>query len=200
MINCLGTNTINLEDKLARSLGIFYMTRHYLTSSALKSVYFYLVYSHLQYTIGAWGSVPKSTLNHLYVLQNKLIRAMNSASYRSHVTPLYHQSNLLKVNDIYHLEIAKMMHYLHNGKLPQAFDDYFVPVTSVHTHITRKAIHGNYFLHSISSKHGKRSIRYHGPKIWDSVDNTLQRLSSILFRKRYRAHLISQYAEEDTAF
>jgi len=22
------------------------------------------------------------------------------------------------MNDIYHLEIAKMMHYLHNGKLP----------------------------------------------------------------------------------
>ena len=65
--------------------------------------------------------------------------------------------------------------------------------------LTRKATHGKYFLHSISSEHGKRSIRYHGPKIWDSVDNTLQRLSSILFRKRYRAHLISQYAQEDIA-
>jgi len=104
---------------------------------------------------------------------------MNFASYRSHVTPLYHQSNLLKMNDINHLEIAKMMHCLHNGKLRQSFDDYFVLVTSVHTHLTRKAIHGKYFLHSISSEHGKRSIRYHGPKIWDSVDNTLQRLSSI---------------------
>jgi len=50
---------------------------------------------------------------------------MNFASCRSHVTPLYHQSNLLKINDIHHLEIAKMMHCLHNGKLPQTFDDYF---------------------------------------------------------------------------
>ena len=100
---------------------------------------------------------------------------MNFASYRPHVTPLYRQSNLLKINDIY----AKMMHCLHNGKLPQTFDDYVVPVCSVYTHFTRKATHGKYFLHSISSEHGKRSIRYHGPKIWDSVDNTLQRLSSI---------------------
>jgi len=38
----------NLEDKLAQSLGIFYMTTHYLNSSALKSVYFCLVHSHLQ--------------------------------------------------------------------------------------------------------------------------------------------------------
>jgi len=106
--------------------------------------------------------VPKTALNHLNVL-HKLIRAMNFASYRSHVTPLYHQSNLLKINYIYHLEIAKMMHCLHNGKLPQTFDDYFVPVSSVHTHLTSKATHGKYFLHSISSEHGKRSIRYHGP-------------------------------------
>jgi len=130
----------NLEDALARSLGIVYMTRHYLTSS-LKPVYFCLVYSHLQYVIGAWGSVPKTTLNHLNVLHNELIRAMNFASNKSQVTPLYHQSNLLKINYIYHLEMAKMIHCLHNGKLPQTFDDYFVPVTSVHTHLTRKVTH-----------------------------------------------------------
>ena len=93
-------NITNLEDKLARSLGIFYMTRHYLTSSALKSVYFCLVYSHLQYAIGAWGSVPMTAPNHLNVLRNKPITAMNFASYRSHVTPLYHQSNMLKINYI----------------------------------------------------------------------------------------------------
>jgi len=68
---------------------------------------------------------------------------MNFASYRSHVTSLHHQSNLLKINGIYHLEIAKMMHCLHNGKLPQTFDVYFLPVISVHTHLTRKATHGN---------------------------------------------------------
>ena len=78
--------------------------------------------------------------------------------------------------------ILKLMHCLHNGKLPQTFDDYFVPVSSIHTHLIRKATHGKYFLHSISSEHGKRSIRRHGHKIWDSVDNTLQQLS---IQKRY---------------
>jgi len=47
------------------------------------------------------------------------------------------------------------MHCFHNGKLPRTFDEYFVPVTSVHTHLTRKATQGKYFLHSISSEHGK---------------------------------------------
>jgi len=74
------------------------MTSHYLPS-ALNSVCFCLVYSHLQYAIGAWVCA-KTALNYLDALHNKLIRAMNVASYRSHVTLLYHQSNLLKQNDI----------------------------------------------------------------------------------------------------
>jgi len=124
-----------------------------------------------------WESVPKTTLNHLNVLHNKLIQAMNFASYRLPVTPLYHQSNLLKTNDIYHLEISEMMHCLHNGKLQQTFDDYFSPVISVHTQPGKPPI--KYFLHSISSEHGKRPMKHHGPKIWDSVVYTLQQFFSI---------------------
>jgi len=45
-------------------------------------------------------------------------------------------------------------------------NDYFAPVTSVHTHLTRKATHGKHFWHSFSSEHGKRSIRHHGRMIW----------------------------------
>ena len=77
---------------------------------------------------------------------------MNFASYRSHVTPLYHLIKSVGNKWYLQLEIAKLMHCLHNGELPQNFDDYFVPVTSVHTHLTRKATHGKYFLHSISSE------------------------------------------------
>jgi len=67
----------NPEDKLARSLGIFCMTRHYLTSSALNSVHVCLYYRHLQYTTGAWESLPKTALNHLNILHNNLKRAIN---------------------------------------------------------------------------------------------------------------------------
>ena len=126
----------NLQDKSAQSLGIFYLTRHQ------KKVH--------------GDQCQKTSLNRLNVLRNELIQAISFASYRSHVTLLYHQSNLLKINYIHHLEIGKLMHCLHNGKLPQTFDGYFVPVTSVHTHVTRKATHGKYFLHSFSSEHGKR--------------------------------------------
>ena len=43
-----------LENKLSRSVKIFLK---YLTDSALKSLYFRFVYSHLQFVIGAWSGV-----------------------------------------------------------------------------------------------------------------------------------------------
>jgi len=52
-----------LENELSRSVGLFYRKRQYLSDSALKSLYFSFVYSHLQFAIGAWGGVGITTLS-----------------------------------------------------------------------------------------------------------------------------------------
>ena len=54
-----------LENKLSRSVGLFHRIRYYLSDSALKSLYFSFVYSHLQFAIGAWGGVGITTLNQI---------------------------------------------------------------------------------------------------------------------------------------
>jgi len=41
--------------------------------------------------------------------------------------------------------------------------------------------------------YGKRPNEYRGLKIWETVVNSLQRASSIIFIKYDRAHHISQY-------
>ena len=113
-------------------------------------------------------------------------------------SPLCHQSNLLKIYHIFHLAIGKLIHSVHNGKLPQTFDDYFVPVASVYIHLTRTDTHGKHFLHWFSNKHGKdRSgiidLRF-------GIQLIIHYSSCLLFRKCYQAHLISQYVEEDAPF
>ena len=88
-------------------LDFFYRIRQFLTDSALKSLYFSFVYSHPQFAIGAWGGVRTTTLNQLNVLHNKIIRAMTYSSFRTKITPLYKKLNLLKLDDIYSLELGK---------------------------------------------------------------------------------------------
>ena len=106
-----------LENKLSRSVGLFYRIRQYLIDSALKSLYFSFVYSNLQFAIGAWGGVGIATLNQLNVLRNKIIRGMTYSSIRTKITPLYKKLNLLQLEDIYHLRLRNIMHKFNSGNL-----------------------------------------------------------------------------------
>jgi len=93
---------------------MLYRIRYYLSNNALRPVYYSLTYSHLQYAIGVWGGAGNTALNRLNVLPNKVLRAMTCSSYKSRVSPLYKKNlNLLKINDVYILEIGKFMHNLH---------------------------------------------------------------------------------------
>ena len=105
----------NLKKTISRNVGIFYRIRQCLNETALKSLYFSIVYSHLQYAVGAWSGVGKTSLRWLNILHNKIIRAMTCSSFRSKLDPLCKYLNLLEVDDIYTLEIGKIMHKIHSG-------------------------------------------------------------------------------------
>ena len=134
-----------LENKLSRSVRLFYRIRQYSSDSALKSLYFILVDSHLQFVIVVWGGVGITTLNQLNVLHNKIIRAMAHSSFRTKITWLYKKLNLVKLDDIYSLELGKIMHKFISGNRPDNLYHLFTPVNQVHCHATRSATRGAYF-------------------------------------------------------
>ena len=104
---------------------LFYRIREYLSRNELKMIYFSLVYSHLQYAIGAWGSATKTSLHRLNTIHNKIIKTISWSSYRCHVTPLYNQLNLLKMEDVHQLEIAYVVHNVHSNRMPNTFNRLF---------------------------------------------------------------------------
>ena len=109
------------------------------------------VYSHLQYAIGAWGSAIKTSLHRLNIMLNRIINTISWSSYRCHETPLHGQLNLLKLDDIYQLEIAKPMHNVYSNRIRRTFDRLFTAVNSVHTHQTRSSTHAQYFCRPVSA-------------------------------------------------
>ena len=186
MINVLGQwsdHITNLEKTISRSVGIFYRIRHYLNERAPKSLYFGIVYSHLQYAIGSWGGVGKTSLRRLTVLHNKIIKAMAYSSLRSKLDPQYKYLNLLKVKDLYNLEIGKIMHKIHFANPPDNFKQLFTSLNQIHSYATRSATRGALFWQAASNQYGKRSLKHIGPKIWDCIDPSLYELSSFTFKK-----------------
>ena len=65
-------------------------------------------------------------LNEIKVNMNKIIRAITNSSRYSSLSPLYKKLNVLKLTEIYELELAKFMHQLQNNKLPKLFQDLFL--------------------------------------------------------------------------
>jgi len=169
---------------------MFYRIRYCQSNNALRSVYYILTYSHLQYAIGVWGGVGKTALNRLNVLHNKVLRAMTYSSYKSRASPLYKHLNLLKINDIHIVEIGKFMHNLHWGRIPVNFDHLFTYVNQAHSHATHAATRGGYIWQLASTVKGKKSLKHLGPKIWDSIDPSLYDISQPAFKRQLKDKLV----------
>ena len=63
--------------------------------------------SYLIYGITLWGATYKSSVNELTVMQKKVIRAMVSAKYNAHTDDLFNELGILKLDDVYILNVGK---------------------------------------------------------------------------------------------
>ena len=80
---------------------------------------------------------------------------MTFSNYSCHVTPLYKNLNVLKLNYVYLLELAKFMHKLHHGALLKIFDNFFKNISTIHSYKTRFADNQNYFMQGICTNSRK---------------------------------------------
>ena len=71
--------------------------------------------------------------------------------------------NILCLRKLYSFSASNFMHS-YNKLLPNHFDEYFVPLSSIHYHSTRLATSKNLFLPRVNSSSGKCSLKFTGPK------------------------------------
>ena len=134
---------------LSQSAGTISKLRHFVNFETLKMLYHSFIKSHLSYEILSWGNDYKSAIQPLQVLQNKILRLMFKIEPQSHVPNnyLHNSSKLLKIEDLYKLELAKFMYLYEHSKLSPLFSDYFLPLKKIHCHKTRSSSSLNVFYH-----------------------------------------------------
>jgi len=108
--------------------------------------FYFRIYSRTQYGIITWGNATDKYLNEVKVRQNDVLRIITFSKYPYSAIALYKELQLLKLKDIYKLELAKFMHKLHQNKLPKFFYDNFVNLSSQHSYGTQHACNSNYYL------------------------------------------------------
>jgi len=84
------------------------------------------------------------------------------------------------------------MHSCHNKLLPNHFDEYFIPLSSIHHHSTRLATSRNLFLPRVNSSSGKCSLKFIGPKVWSSIPDDIRFSTTFTFKWKLKKHLVHE--------
>ena len=101
---------------------------------SLKSPEICLIQSNLHYALLAWGF----NCGRLKKLQKRAIRIIANRKYNSHTEPLMKKLEILKLEDLFKLNILKWYFRFTNKQLPCYFTDYQIKQQSeIHNHNTR---------------------------------------------------------------
>jgi len=100
--------------------------------------------------------------------------------------------NILCLPKLYSISIGKTMHIYHNKLLPNHFDEYFIPLSSIHYHSTRLAASKNLFLPGVNSSSGKCSLKFIGPKVWSSIPDDIKLSTTLSFEWKLKKHLLHE--------
>jgi len=127
-----------------RACRILSKLKHYTTTPVLKVVYNSLIHPYLNYSILNWGRALNANIQPLIKLQNKTVKIINPTNMGS-LEEHFQHLNILCLPKLYSFSVGKFMHSYHNKLLPNHFDEYFIPLSSIHYHSTRLATSRNLF-------------------------------------------------------
>ena len=168
---------LSVSRKISKSIGIIYKSSFCLPKTSLHCLYYSLVYPHLLYCVSVWGSTYQSNLRRVFNLQKKMIRIISKVSLDSHTDALFKEHRILKFFDIYFYQIGKFMYLFKKGLLPNYFCNMFTFASQLHSHYTRNCNH--YYIPPCRTNIRNFSIRFQGPKFFNSLSPEIQNSESI---------------------
>lgn len=183
----------HLSLQLARYSGLFYKIRPFATKETLCMLYYSIVYSRVQYGISAWGTATKNKLNQIKVKLNNILRIIERKDRWTPINVLYKHLNFLVLDDIYKLELAKIMYLLQLNNLPPILSSSFKKINTIHYHNTRQVENSVFFLPRVNKEIAQNLLAFRGTKLWTSINHETKILHWSSFKKRYKFDLLAHY-------
>ena len=120
-----------LSRQISKSSAIIYRLHNFVDTETLKLLYYSLIYSRVPYGIILWGTAIYTRQKEIVLRLNNIVRIMTWSRKFDHVSILYKQLKLLKLEDIYKLELSKFMHQLNCNMTTKVFEKNFVKLEKV---------------------------------------------------------------------
>ena len=110
----LSSQINNVEIRHKKANGTLAILCHYV----LRQVYYAMFHSYLQYCIKVWGQPVNFAQNHVVSLQKCANRLMSFELRRTSSSKLFANLEILKFNDMVHLQNMLFLHNLFHKSLP----------------------------------------------------------------------------------
>ena len=152
-----------------------------------------MILPYLTYCNLVWGNSNSTDINQLFLLQKKMIRIITNSAYLAHTNALFGQLRLLKIFDIYTVQATTFMHKITYNVLPAHSTSLFNRCSNTHGHHTRASIN-NFFIEPRRTTLRSRTIRFSGPKLWNSLPNEIKEIRSLSrFKSIIINHILYSY-------
>ena len=183
-----------LENQVAKTIGMMYKIRPFLTENCLKLIYFSLIHSHLSYANIVWASNYSSKLLKLFSLQKHVCRIILYKNKMHHAKPLLKKLNVLSIHDINIYQHLIFMYRYSINNLPKIFLDYFSLVSNERYNL-RSQTSFNFNSCYLRKKKSDFCISSRGPSTWNSFNETYIKESKTVscFKYLLKKHLLSKY-------
>ena len=187
------THIKNLSSQLARTSALFYKLRNLTTQETMRLLYYSLIHSKVQYGIVAWGTANKTFLREIQIRLNYVLKIITSNSIFVPLSPIYKKLNILKLHDIYKLELGKFMHSVYYKRAPKIFNKFFKHLNEHHNYQTRQVDTSTYFLPRVNKQFAQNQISYRGTKLWATIPATIKNKGFHSFKQLFRNSMLSSY-------
>ena len=170
--------------KLSKAIGIIYkLCNDGAPKSVLIQLYYSLAYPYINYNVCSYAGTYDTHLNRIFLLQKRLIRIINRRPFLEHTDELFFSSEILKVHDVYKLNIGLFMH--DNSSTGQ--------FNRTHSHNTRNR--NDFLPNRARLTITQNSIKVIGPNIWNSIPENIRALpTKTSFKNQYKTYLLSFYS------
>ena len=157
--------------KLSRANGMLAKVRHFVQVKELRSIYFSIFESHLNYGIQVWLPTNNKELqDKIFKLQKNALRIMSFSGYLAHTSPLFNFFDIVKLPHKLGIKDCLLALDFLKGDVPCALDTLFSRCIDIHSCDTRNAASNSLWVpHVDSTTYGSNSITFRSILIWNTI-------------------------------
>ena len=128
-------------------------------------------------------------------LQNKAVKLIGGGHLGDSASPYFSKFNILKLPDLFKLEIGKLIHSHFTHDLPDAFSNLFTLSNSVSRKSTRStnAHSKRLYIPRYKTNRLQKCMKYQGSRIWNDIPTEIQNSTTKQFKVKFKIHLLQQY-------